>query len=135
MCILVLSLRNFSTNAFHLITRQLLSQCVWLKQGSSENDGRSDVYDRSEFKVVSYWCYPNCGRANCGHFEKEFWMNFDHIGPFWTIFGPLCTIFNFFVTFWTLLDKIRAFWTILDHIGAFWTTLDLLDHFEAFWQF
>ena len=24
-----------------------------IKQGSSENDGRSDVYDRSEFKVIS----------------------------------------------------------------------------------
>ena len=23
------------------------------KQGSSENDGRSDVYDRSEFKVIT----------------------------------------------------------------------------------
>ena len=25
------------------------------KQGSSENDGRSDVYDRSEFKIISNW--------------------------------------------------------------------------------
>ena len=31
----------------------------WLvKQESSENDGRSDVYDRSEFKVVSNCSYP-----------------------------------------------------------------------------
>ena len=59
-----------------------------LKQGSSENDGRSDVYDRSEFKVVSNCCYSNCGHANCGNFEKEFWMNLDHIGHFVEYFGP-----------------------------------------------
>ena len=38
------------------------------KQGSSENDGRSDVYDHSEFKVISTCCYNNCCRTNCGHF-------------------------------------------------------------------
>ena len=25
---------------------------TWERQGSSENDGRSDVYDHSEFKVI-----------------------------------------------------------------------------------
>ena len=29
------------------------------KQGSSENDGRSDVYDRSDFKVISNCCYQS----------------------------------------------------------------------------
>ena len=38
------------------------------KQGSSENDGRSDVNNRLEFKIVSYCCYPKCCRTNCGHF-------------------------------------------------------------------
>ena len=38
------------------------------KQGSSENYGRSNVYDRSEFKVTSNCCYNNCCRTNCGHF-------------------------------------------------------------------
>ena len=38
------------------------------KQGSSENDGRSDVYDHLEFKIVSNCCYLNCSRTNCGHF-------------------------------------------------------------------
>ena len=37
-------------------------------QGSSENDGRSDVYDHLEFKIVSNCCYPNCSRTYCGHF-------------------------------------------------------------------
>ena len=41
------------------------------KQGSSENDGRSDVYDRPEFKVLSNCCYPNCCQSNCSNFEKE----------------------------------------------------------------
>ena len=27
-----------------------------IQQGYSENDGRSDVYDRSEFKVISNCC-------------------------------------------------------------------------------
>ena len=43
-------------------------ECNTVKQGSSENDGRSDVYDRSEFKVISNCCYTNCCRTNCGHF-------------------------------------------------------------------
>ena len=38
------------------------------KQGSSENDDRSDVYDHSEFKVISNCCYNNCCRTHCGHF-------------------------------------------------------------------
>ena len=37
---------------------------VHLKKGSSENDARSDVYDCSEFKVVSNCCYPNCCCTN-----------------------------------------------------------------------
>ena len=38
-----------------------------VKQGSSENDGRSDVYDRLEFMVISNCCYNNCCRTNCVH--------------------------------------------------------------------
>ena len=38
------------------------------KQGSSENDGRSDVTDCSEFMVISNCCYNNCCRTNCSHF-------------------------------------------------------------------
>ena len=37
------------------------------KQGSSENDGRSDVFYCSEFKVISNCCYTNCCRTNCGN--------------------------------------------------------------------
>ena len=36
------------------------------QQGSSENGGRSDVYDRSELKVISNCCYTNCCCTNCG---------------------------------------------------------------------
>ena len=42
------------------------------EQGSSENDGRSDVYDRSEFKVISNCCYNNCCRTNCSHFTRVY---------------------------------------------------------------
>ena len=44
--------------------------CDWFlhEQGSSENDGRSDVYDCSEFKVISNCCYNNCCHTNCSHF-------------------------------------------------------------------
>ena len=38
------------------------------EQGSSENDGRSDVYDRLEFKVISNCCNNNCFCTNCRHF-------------------------------------------------------------------
>ena len=38
------------------------------KQGSLENDGRSNVYDHSEFKVISSCCHTNCCRTKCGHF-------------------------------------------------------------------
>ena len=41
-----------------------------LKQWLSENDGRSNVNDCSEFKTVSNWCYPNCCSINCGHLVK-----------------------------------------------------------------
>ena len=40
---------------------------VW-KQGSSENDGWSDVYDHLEFKIISNCCYPNCCPTNCSNF-------------------------------------------------------------------
>ena len=39
-----------------------------IQQGSSEIDGRSNVYDRLEFKVISNCCYNNCCRTNCSHF-------------------------------------------------------------------
>ena len=39
-----------------------------VKQGSSENDGRSNVYDRLEFKVTSNCCYSNCCCTNCSYF-------------------------------------------------------------------
>ena len=37
------------------------------KQGSSENDGISNVYDSSELKVISNCCYTNCCFPNCCH--------------------------------------------------------------------
>ena len=44
------------------------TRVYFIEQGSSENDGRSDVYDHLELKIVSYCCYPNCSHTNCGHF-------------------------------------------------------------------
>ena len=52
----------------HRCLKDLYIALLWLQQGSSENDGRSDVYDRSEFKVISSCCYNNCCRTNCSHF-------------------------------------------------------------------
>ena len=43
---------------------------ILVQQGSSENDGRSDVNDRFGFKIVSNCCYPNSSHTNCGHFVK-----------------------------------------------------------------
>ena len=37
-------------------------------QGSSDNDVRSNVYDRTEFMIVSNCCYLNCCFAKCVHF-------------------------------------------------------------------
>ena len=34
-----------------------------------EYDGSLDVYDHSEFKIVSNCCYPNCCRTNCIQFQ------------------------------------------------------------------
>ena len=39
-----------------------------LLQGSSENDGRSDVYDCLELKVTSNCCYNKCCRTNLPEF-------------------------------------------------------------------
>ena len=39
-----------------------------MEQGFSENDGRSDVYDLLEFKIVSNCCYVNCCQTKCNHF-------------------------------------------------------------------
>ena len=77
---------------FALITLSIQGQIILeCKQGSSENDDKSDVYSRLEFKVISSCSYPDCGRANCGHFEKELGMNLNHIEPLWTIYGPFLT--------------------------------------------
>ena len=38
------------------------------EQESKENDGRSNVYDCSEFQVISNCCYNNCWSTNCIHF-------------------------------------------------------------------
>ena len=39
-----------------------------VKQGSSENDSRLDVYDCLEFKIVSNCCYLNRCHTNCDKF-------------------------------------------------------------------
>ena len=41
--------------------------------GAQENDGGSDVYDCSEFKVVSNCCYTNCCCTNFGNFTGIDW--------------------------------------------------------------
>ena len=46
----------------------LLDKQIHNKQGSSENDGRSNVYNRSELKVISNCYYTNCCRTTCGNF-------------------------------------------------------------------
>ena len=40
----------------------------YIQQGSSDKDGRSNVYGCSEIKIVSNCCYPNSCRTNCSHF-------------------------------------------------------------------
>ena len=49
---------------------RFLEYFIWVhqQQGSSENDGRSNVYDRLEFMVISNCCYNNCCCTNCSHF-------------------------------------------------------------------
>ena len=56
-------------------------QWLWMKQGSSDNDGRSDVYDRLEDKVISNCCYNNCCRTNCSHFTW-FYLNLADLPEF-----------------------------------------------------
>ena len=50
-------------------------------------NGRSDVFYRSEFKVVFNCCYPNCCRTNCGRFQEFRWIRtmLYHFRPFNTI--------------------------------------------------
>ena len=68
-----------------------------LKQGSSENDGRSDVYDRLNIKIVANCCYPNCSHTNCGHF-----VNLGNLFEFTCIF---LNIHDFFPEFtWIYLN-------------------------------
>ena len=50
-----------------------LIHCFLHKQGSSENDGRSDVHYCSEFKVFSNCSYTNCCYPNFCH------SNFSHL--------------------------------------------------------
>ena len=45
------------------------------QQGSSENDGRSDVYTRSELKVISNCSFNNCCCTNCSNFTCVY-LNF-----------------------------------------------------------
>ena len=44
---------------------------LWNEQGSSEANGRSNVSDQSEIKVVSSYCYPNCCFTTYGHVVKK----------------------------------------------------------------
>ena len=51
---------------------------LFREQGSSKNDGRSDVYDRSELLVISSCCYTNCCypiccHTKCGNFTWIYW--------------------------------------------------------------
>ena len=39
-----------------------------IKQGLSEHDGRSVVYDHLELQVIYNYCHTNCCCNNCGHF-------------------------------------------------------------------
>ena len=48
-----------------IFNKMKLIHCFLHKQGSSENDGISDVHDYSEFKVLSNCCYTNCCYPNC----------------------------------------------------------------------
>ena len=69
-------------------------------------------------------CYPNWCRTNCGNFEKEIWINLDHIELFWKNVGLFQHILNFFAPlelFYTILEYFRQFWAILHHMGLNWT--------------
>ena len=60
---------NFSPSLTCMVTALWCAYHNWpFKQGSSENDGRSDVYYCSEFKVISNYCYNNCCCTNCSDF-------------------------------------------------------------------
>ena len=59
-------------------TERIMCLYINYKQVSSENEGRSDVYDRSEFKVISNCCYTNCCHTNCGNFYF-YWPEFTWI--------------------------------------------------------
>ena len=67
------------------------------KQGSSEDDGISDVYDRSEFKVNSNCCYNNCCCTNCGNFTCIY-LNLPYIPKFTWIY------LNFPKFYWIYLN-------------------------------
>ena len=45
-----------------VIIHVLLLICSFNWNRSAKNDGRSNVDDQSEFKVLSNCCYPNCGQ-------------------------------------------------------------------------
>ena len=75
---LILDLHSLPETNLSSLSLGLILSNFTIKQGSSENDGRSDVYDHSEFKVISNWCYTNCCRNNCGHFTCIY-LNFTWI--------------------------------------------------------
>ena len=62
------------------------------KQGSSENGARSEVNDRSEFKIFSNWCYQKSCCTICGNFPS-IQINY------FCVFVYLCT--NIFVYLYT----------------------------------
>ena len=59
---------NREVGVVWLLSSSIFVDKFLLQQGSSENDGRSEIYDRSEFKVISNCCYNNCCCTNCSHF-------------------------------------------------------------------
>ena len=82
---------------------------LW-KQGSSENDGRSHVYDSLELRLFLIAVTPSAV----------------------TLTEPILTILKHFWPFWIIFHNFWLIRTILDHLGPYWS---ILNHFDNFWPF
>ena len=94
---------------------------IWslLFKGSSDNDGISDIYDRSELKVTcncfyTNWCYPNC-HTNCGNFTWIY-LNLPELFLIYPIWPQFTSIY-------LDLPEVTWIYQCLPHVA--WTYLNL----------
>ena len=108
---------------------------VGKQQGSSENDGRSKVYGRLKFKIVSSCCYPNCSRTNCGHFvnlgnlPKFFWTSWIYLNL--PEFTPIYQILPEFIWIYLNLPQFTSIYLKLPEIT--WNNLKLPEVPKIIW--